>query len=99
MEADAQHQKAVLVGRMVWVEKPDRVLVQEDGLSLLKRDVVAPYVLPTFGLIPLESEVTYMYTVRMAWTGVKSFLRGERCAWEAPASYLGACPEWHWLKP
>jgi len=35
-DADSQHQKAILVGRMIGVEKPDGILVEEHGPGLFE---------------------------------------------------------------
>ena len=63
MTANAQHQKSILVCRMVGVEEPQGVLIQEDGLSLFKRNFVLLPVLLALRLVPLESYFSHTYTV------------------------------------
>ncbi len=63
MTANAKHQKTILVCRMVGVEEPQGVLIQEDGLSLFKRDFVLLPVLLALRFVPLESYFSHTYTV------------------------------------
>lgn len=74
LKADPQHQKTVLVNRVVWVEEPDRVLVKKNGLRLLKGYAVLAFILPTLRFIPLKLDVGHVYNVRMASGAIKSFL-------------------------
>ena len=63
MTTEAKHQETIFVSRMVGVEEPQGVLIQEDGLSLLKRDFVLLPVLLALRLIPLESYFSHTYNV------------------------------------
>ena len=62
-EAHAEEDEAVLVLRMVRIEKANRALIQEDRLRLLKRDAMLTFVLAALRAIPFEAQLIHMYTV------------------------------------
>jgi hypothetical protein len=74
LKADAQHQESVLVVRVLRVEEPNCILVKEHGLRLFKGDTVFTLVVSAFRMIPLELNISHMYSVRMRVTDVKLFL-------------------------
>jgi hypothetical protein len=74
LKADAQHQEAVLVFRVFGVEKSNRILVKKHGLRLFKGDTVFTLVLSALRMIPLEMNISHMYSVRIRYANVKSFL-------------------------
>ena len=63
MTANAKHQESIFVCRMVGVEEPQGVLIQEDGLSLFERNFVLLPVLLALRLVPFESYFSHMYNV------------------------------------
>jgi hypothetical protein len=63
MTANAKHQESIFVCRMVGIEEPQGVFIQEDGLSLFERDFVLLPVLLTLRLIPLEAYFIHTYNV------------------------------------
>ena len=76
-ETHAEHQEPVLILRMVWVEEASGFLIEEDRLGLLERHLMLSLVRSTFPLVPLEYDVTHMYTVLTRGVLSKSFLRTE----------------------
>lgn len=72
-EAHAKHQKTVFIIGMIGVKVANGVLIEKDCLGFLKGDLVFSLVLPALLLVPLETDVTHMYTIRIIGPLVKSF--------------------------
>jgi len=70
---DAEHKETFLVCRMVWIEEPHGILIEEDRLRFLKRHAVFASVLLVLALVPFESYVSHIYTVCISLRVGKSF--------------------------
>ncbi len=68
-ETQAQHEKTILVLRMIRIEKSQRMVVQKYRLRLLKRDTVLSNIVSIFLLIPLKPNTSHAYSVHIsgAW--------------------------------
>ena len=76
--AQTQEYKAILIGRVIWVIKQQRVLVCKDTLGFFKRDTVLPFVGPALRRVGVKAEVGHMimYIQGMYLASQKEMRRG-----------------------
>ena len=56
----AEKQEAIPIRRAIRIGKLERVIIEEDGLSLLKGNAMLPLIYPVLSFTPFESSHNYI---------------------------------------